>query len=262
MPDYLEAAKRAVRQAGTYLLEKIGTLSPDEVNEKTKNDFVTYVDKDSERMIVKFLKEKFPSHQFLAEEETHPQHRNGYCWIIDPLDGTKNYIQKIPIFSISVALQYRHQTILGLVFDPSHNELFYAESGEAAFLNGNKIRVSQQNFQYSLIATGFPHRKKLYLPAYLSAFEKIFLSCSGMRRCGSAALDLCYVACGRYEGFWELGLSIWDLAAGSFIIERAGGNVCDFWGEDHYLNNGCIIAGNQNVAKHLQKIIGQHFKRP
>jgi myo-inositol-1(or 4)-monophosphatase len=259
MPDYIGAAEEAARQAGQYLLENLGKLSPDEVDEKGKNDFVTHVDRNSEKMIVKYLLGQFPSHEFFAEEEAKPALQNSYCWIIDPLDGTKNYIHNIPVFSISIALQLKKKTVLGLVFDPVHNELFIAEEGEGAFCNKKPIHISNQIFKYSIIATGFPHRKKQFLPKYLLTFEKIFLECSGMRRCGSAALDLSYVACGRYNGFWELGLSIWDLAAGSYIIESAGGKVCDFWGKNNYLENGFVIAGNDEITEKLLKIIRGYF---
>lgn len=259
MPDFLGAAREAALLAGQYLLENRGKISPDQVDEKAKNDFVTRVDRKSEKLIVGHLLGKFPGHQILAEEGTRQDSAGNYRWIIDPLDGTKNYIQNVPTFSVSIALQKSLQPVLGVVYDPVHHELFSAENGAGAFCNEEQIRVSEQNFQYALIATGFPHKRKRILPKYLLTFEEVFLKCSGMRRCGSAALDLCHVACGRYEGFWEPGLSIWDIAAGSLIVREAGGKVFDFRGEENYLNNGNIIAGNQEVGQELLKIIKTHF---
>ncbi|MEJ2636262.1 MAG: inositol monophosphatase family protein [Calditrichia bacterium] len=205
------------------------------------------------------LLENFPDHRILAEEGTANDSDADYRWIIDPLDGTKNYIQDVPVFCVSIALQKKKELVAGVIYDPVRDELFTAEKGSGAFCNGEQMHVGSRNLKASLIATGFPFRSKDYLPLYLLAFEEIFLGCSGMRRLGSAALDLAYTAKGRFDGFWELGLSIWDIAAGSLMVREAGGIVSDFWGEDGYLNTGFIIAGPQPVHSKLLEILPHHF---
>jgi myo-inositol-1(or 4)-monophosphatase len=260
MPEFVEIAREAALLAGNYLLEKRGSIRPENIDQKARNDFVTYVDHHSEKIIVDHLLENFPSHKILAEEGTKNKNENEYRWIIDPLDGTKNYIQDIPIFSISIALEFKGEIIAGLIYDPVHQEIFSAQKGEGAFCNENRIKVSEKDFSEGLIATGFPFRAKRFLPDYLLAFEEIFLGCSGMRRCGSAAIDLAYTAMGRFEGFWELGLSIWDISAGSLLIQEAGGVVSDFWGKAEYLKTGFIIAGSEPVQQKLLQILKIHFQ--
>jgi len=259
MKEFTTVAMEAAREAGKYLLSQRGKLSPEHINVKALNDFVTYVDHHSEKLIVKKILNHFPSHQILAEEGTSRTQENDYQWIIDPLDGTKNFIQDIPIFSISIALEKKGEILMGVVYDPVHDELFMAEKGQGAYCNNQRIAVNSRKMSESLIATGFPFKAKRFLPGYLICFEEIFIECSGMRRCGSAAIDLSYTAMGRYDGFWELGLSRWDMAAGSLIIQEADGRVSDFWGGDHYLHSGFIIAGNQQVHAELLKIVKNHF---
>lgn len=259
MSQTIDVAIEAAKTAGRYLLENRGKISPEGVDEKARNDFVTYVDRHSEELIVNILKKQFPDHTILAEEGTSRDRDNEFRWIIDPLDGTKNYIQDIPAFAVSIALQRGDEVVAGVVYDPVRDEMFTAEKGGGAFLNGRPIRVSARPFTRAIIATGFPFRSKQYLPTYLLTFEDIFLNCSGMRRCGSAALDLAFTAAGRFEGFWELGLSIWDVAAGSLLIREAGGRVSDFWGGDNYLNTGFIVTGNPESHTRLLNIIQTHF---
>ncbi len=259
MPDEMDIAVAAAREAGDYLLSRRGKISPEMIDEKARNDFVTEVDEKSEKMIVDSIRSHFPSHKILAEEGTSHTSGNEYRWIIDPLDGTKNFIQDIPMFSISIALEKSGEIILGVVYDPVHDELFTAEKGKGAFRNNSAIQISQRDFRRAVIATGFPFKSKNYLPQYLLCFEDVFLGCSGMRRCGSAAIDLCYTAMGRFEGFWELGLSRWDMAAGSLLIKEAGGMVTDFQGGEGYLESGFIMAGNASVHGELLKIIKNHF---
>ncbi|GAB4379556.1 MAG: inositol monophosphatase family protein [Calditrichia bacterium] len=259
MVQFLEIAIEAAQKAGQYLLQNLGKISEENVDEKARNDFVTYVDTHSEKIITDTLLHHFPTHQILAEEGTRRKNQTEYRWLIDPLDGTKNFIQAVPMFCVSIALQKKDEMILGVVYDPVHQELYSAEKGAGAFCNQEPIGVSHRNFSQSLIATGFPFRKKDYLPIYLLAFEEIFLRCSGMRRCGSAALDLCYTARGRFDGFWELGLSPWDVAAGTLLVQEAGGKVSDFWGETNFLQTGFIIAGNSEVQEKLLKILNHYF---
>lgn len=259
MKDYTVIAVEAAQEAGKYLLSQRGKLQPEQIDQKALNDFVTYVDHYSEKLIVDKIHSHFPDHKILAEEGTEKVLPNDYQWIIDPLDGTKNFIQDVPFFSVSIALAHKGRIIMGVVFDPVHQELFVAEKGQGAYCNDVRMEVSRKPFSESLIATGFPFKAKHYLPRYLLCFEEIFIQCSGMRRCGSAAIDLCYTAKGRFEGFWELGLSRWDMAAGSIIVREAKGMVSDFGGGDRYLESGFIIAGNQEAHRELLKIVKNHF---
>ena len=260
MPHLMETAIRAATSAGEYLRQNRGKLSPENIDEKARNDFVTTVDRNSEKLIVDILRDQFPEHRILAEEGGLTQSGSqDYRWIIDPLDGTKNFIQNIPVFCISIALQFKGEIILGVVYDPVHDELFSAEKGAGAFCNSQPAKVSSRDFRHSVIATGFPFKSKNHIPAYLLTFEEIFLKCSGMRRLGSAALDLSYTAIGRFEGFFELGLSIWDLAAGTLLIQEAGGVVSDFWGGKRYLNTGFVVAGNPAIQPPILEITRYHF---
>lgn len=260
MTEPITVAIEVAKKAGQFLLESKGKLSESEINEKARNDFVTRVDHQSEQLIVDTLLSHFPEHTVLAEERgatsrTHEEYR----WIIDPLDGTKNYIQDIPVFCISIALEKNNQIILGVVYDPVHDEIFSAKIGQGAYCNGVPIRVSQRDLSQALIATGFPFKSKQHLPQYLLCFEEIFLQCSGIRRMGSAALDLCYTAMGKFEGFWELGLSAWDIAAGSLIIKEAGGIITDFSGDNNYLNSGFVVCGNKPTHQFLVKTVNHFF---
>jgi myo-inositol-1(or 4)-monophosphatase len=259
MADYVDVAMKVARTAGQYLLEHMGKIAGENIDEKGRNDFVTFVDHQSEKLIVDEIHLHFPSHKILAEEGSEGSTTGDYRWIIDPLDGTKNFIHDIPIFSISIALEYQSQLMLGVIYDPVHDELFSAETGNGAYLNGKKIQVSARDFPESLLATGFPHKYKRFLPQYLLCFEEIFLNCSGIRRCGSAAIDLCYTAVGKFDGFWELGLSVWDMAAGSLIIREAGGLVSDFQGGESYLESGFIVAGNAKVHQKILEITKNFF---
>ncbi len=257
----LEVACEAARRAGHYLLENRGRIQPDEVDEKGRSDFVTRVDRRSEQLIVDIIRHHFPTHAILAEEGGVHRRKGRLHWVIDPLDGTTNFIQDVPFFCLSIAVLQDGVPLVGVVYDPVHQEMFHAIKGGGAFLNDRPIRVSRIEHPHrALIATGFPWRSKRYLPQYLQAFEEIFLHTAGMRRAGSAALDLCYTACGRYVGFWELGLSPWDIAAGSLLVQEAGGLVSDFRGKPDYLQTGYIIAGNRAIHRFLLNILTFHFK--
>jgi myo-inositol-1(or 4)-monophosphatase len=259
----LTTAREAVIAASEILKENFRKITPAHIRVKSKNDFLTYVDETSEQKIINIIHKKFPDHEIFAEETGSNKQRSDYRWIIDPLDGTKNYISGIPIFSISVALQYKNDIILGIVYDPIQNELFYAEKNKGAFLNGNPIKVnSEANLENSLLATGFPFKYKKYLPLYMDCFEDLFLHCSGIRRMGSAAIDLAYVAVGRFEGFWELGLSPWDIAAGAIIIKEAGGFISDFWKNDDYLHNSFVVASNSLIHDQFLTVIQKYFPNP
>jgi myo-inositol-1(or 4)-monophosphatase len=183
-----------------------------------------------------------------------------YRWIIDPLDGTTNYIHGYPVFSISIALEYKEEIIVGVILDPLRNELFWTEKGTGAYLNCLPIEVSKMNVGESLVATGFPFRSKEMVDTYLKLFKNIFLKVSDLRRAGSAALDLAYVACGRCDGFFELGLSPWDVAAGSLLMKEAGGIVTDLGGGNDYIWTGNIVAGNPLVHREILTEVKKVFK--
>lgn len=259
--EFLNTAVTAARLAGDIIVKNLGQLSTSDIQTKQAFDFVTKVDRWSEEVIIQTITKKFPSHSFFAEETLKQEENDNYRWIIDPLDGTTNYIHGFPMFSVSIALEYKKEIILGLVFDPLRDELFYATRDRGAFLNNTRIHVSDITvLKNCLIATGFPFRKKDMIDLYLEAFKKIFETVSDLRRPGSAALDLAYVASGRCEGFFEPSLSSWDIAAGSLLIKEAGGIVTDFGGGEEYLSTGNIVAGNKYVQNELLKIIKEVFK--
>jgi myo-inositol-1(or 4)-monophosphatase len=258
--EFLETAVEAARRAGKVLQRNLGTLSESDVGNKQASDFVTRVDRESEEVIVSAIREKFPSHTFLAEESLRDSDA-GHRWIIDPLDGTTNYIHQYPVFSVSIALEIEGDVALGVVLDPLRSELFHAERGGGAFLNGKPISVSQiDKPESSLIATGFPFRSKQMIDRYLEVFKKVFLMSGDLRRAGSAALDLANLGAGRCEGFFELDLSAWDIAAGSVIIKEAGGVVTDFSGGGDYLETGNIVAGTPAVHERLLKAVRETFE--
>jgi len=259
--EFLKTAVTAARLSGDIILRNLGQLSTADIQTKQAFDFVTRVDRWSEAVIMQMIREKFPHHLFLSEETLQQEADGDYRWIIDPLDGTTNYIHSYPMFSVSIALEYQNEIILGVVFDPLRDELFHAIKGGGSFLNNRRISVSDITLaEKSLIATGFPFRKKEMIALYLDAFRKIFENVSDIRRAGSAAIDLAYIAGGRVEGFFELNLSPWDIAAGSLLITEAGGRITDFAGGEQYLVTGNIVAGNTNIHSEILKIIRQVFK--
>jgi len=256
----IELAKQAAFEAGEFLLKHFGNIPEEAIRKKTQNDFLSFVDEQSEQTIIEMIRNRYPEHSFLAEEGGSIENKSPYRWIIDPLDGTKNYLSEIPIFAVSIALEYENELILGVVYEPVRKEMFWAEKGKGAWLNEQPIRVSsKEQLNESLIATGFPFKSKKILPVYLKAFEEIFNQSVGMRRMGAAAIDLAYLAAGRFDGFWELGLNPWDVAAGAVLIREAGGQISDFWGTDKFLFNHYLIASNGAVQDALQTILQKHF---
>jgi myo-inositol-1(or 4)-monophosphatase len=255
----LQTAIEAAREAGRIIMDNLNTLDKNDVDKKMQFDFVTHVDKACEERIVSRIKETYPSHSFYAEEGYKEE--GEYRWIIDPLDGTTNYIHGVPFFSVSIALEYKKDIILGVVYDPCRDELFTVEKGKGAFLNGKPIIASSVvEPERSILTTGFPFRAKNYLEAYLETFRRLFLIMSGIRRMGSAALDFCYVACGRSEGFWEIGLSPWDVAAGALMIKEAGGCITDFSGGDEAIWSGNVVASNGHIHGNILTIVQDVFK--
>jgi myo-inositol-1(or 4)-monophosphatase len=256
----LDIAVKAARMGAKILTDNFGRIEAKDIVEKAKNDFLTFVDESSEKKIIEIISKAYPDHAILAEESGFSTQKSEYEWIIDPLDGTKNFITGIPIFSVSIALKFKNEIILGVVLDPLRNDLFHAQKDKGAFLNNKPIRVSgRSQMADCLIATGFPFKKKHLLPGYLLCFRDIFEQSSGARRMGSAAIDLAYIAAGKFDAFWEIGLSPWDMAAGSLLIAEAGGKISDFWGNYQYLENGYIIASNGLIQDQMQDIIQPHF---
>lgn len=253
--DYKKVAIQAAKEAGDILLRNFRNKLQLSVETKKKFDFVTRVDKESEAKVIEIIKNKYPDHKIFAEE-TKKDLKGKFRWIIDPLDGTTNYIHGVPIFTVSIALECDGEIVLGVVYDPVHKELFFGEKGKGAFLNDNPIKVSDvENPEFGLLATGFPFRVKHLINPYQESFAQLFHSFSGIRRAGSAALDLCYVACGRFDGFWELDLKPWDLAASYIIIKEAGGQITDFDGQDEVLVTGNTIASNGKLYEFMLSTI-------
>lgn len=263
MHPMLNVAIKAVRKASTVILKPLSQLTDIEVSEKGHQDFVTEVDRLAEEEIIAILKESYPDHNILAEESgaLGPIKEDEYTWIIDPLDGTTNFIHGVPHFAISVAVMHKNKLEHGVVYDPIMQEWFSASRGAGAQLNGKRLRVSPtKRLEQSLIGTGFPFREPKHFKFYLNTFETIFPQTSGIRRAGSAALDLAYVAAGRFDGFWEISLNPWDMAAGVLLIKESGGIVTDFHGESDYLDSGNVIAGNPKIHRALLNAVQKNLK--
>ncbi len=254
----IDIAKNAALDAGKIIREHFRSLPAQAVRKKAVNDFLSFVDENSEKKIIETISRHYPDHAFHAEESGRSENTCRYQWIIDPLDGTTNFIKGIPVFAISIGLMEGDELILGVIYDPIGEELFWAEKGKGAWLNDKPIQVSRNTrLSDSFIGTGFPFKAKQMSTDYLSAFESIFHASLGIRRMGAAAIDLAYVAAGRFDGFWEIGLNPWDVAAGAVIIQEAGGMVSDFWNKPFFLYNHYIVASNGKIhgemCEHVQK---------
>jgi len=255
MNPTLNIAVRAARSAGNVIIRNLGKLDTLAIHTKDRNDFVTEVDRQAEQDIIFTLRKAFPGHGILAEE-SGLQEGDEYQWIIDPLDGTTNFLHGFPQFAVSIALRHKDRMEQGVIYDPLRQELFTATRGAGAMLNDRRIRVTKRNsLEGSLLGTGFPFKSQQHLDAYLDMFRALFPQAAGIRRAGSAALDLAYVATGRLDGFWEIGLSIWDMAAGVLLIQEAGGLSSDFSGGDNHLESGNIVAGNPKLFAEILKTI-------
>ncbi len=255
----LKTAINAAEKAGKILMASYGKLKTSEISSKSKNDFVTVVDKKSEETVIRTIQRVFPSHGIKGEEGGSSK-GDGTTWIIDPLDGTSNYIHQFPMFSVSIGVVQDGRLIAGVVYDPLHKEMFTALRNQGAYLNKKRIHVTKvPQLADALMATGIPFRARARFSEYIKSLEIISLSSAGMRRGGSAALDLAYVACGRFDGFWELDLSPWDIAAGVCLIEEAGGKVTDMWNRSDYLKNGDVLGSNTLIHAELLKITSKTF---
>jgi myo-inositol-1(or 4)-monophosphatase len=258
MQPMLTIAVRAARSAGNIIARNLDRIDSLSVQTKDRNDFVTEIDRQAEREIIAILHKAYPGHGFLAEE-SGTQDGNEYEWIIDPLDGTTNFLHGFPHFAVSIALRHKGRLEQAVVYNPISQELFTASRGGGAFLNDRRIRVSnRKSLDGALLGTGFPFKAQQHLDAYLEMFRALFPQTAGIRRPGSAALDLAYVAAGRLDGFWEIGLNVWDMAAGILLTQEAGGISSDFLGGHDYLASGNLVAGNPKVFAEILKAIRPH----
>lgn len=252
--EWIEAGKAAVREAGRYLRANLARRA--EASYKGAVDLVTPLDLGAQELLVARLSTAFPDHAFLAEEGLARPGVSGLRWIIDPLDGTTNYAHTFPIFSVSAALESDGRTVLGLVYDPTREEMFEAVAGGGAWLNGAPVRVSQvASLDRSLLATGFPYDVRTSPVNNLDNWQRFIVRAQAIRRCGSAALDLAYVACGRFDGFWELKLKPWDIAAGALLVAEAGGRVTDFRGQALDLEMGEVLATNALIHGEMMEVL-------
>jgi len=249
-------------EVGSFMSIEFENFDLSKIEQKgSSSNLVSYVDKESERRLVERLSKLLPGSGFIAEEGTDKTGTNEYRWIIDPLDGTTNYLHGLPLYAISIGLQRNEQTILGLVYDVSHKECYHAIEGEQARCNGKEIKISSvKTLEESLLATGFPYYHSEKKEDYLEIIKVFLESTHGIRRLGSAAIDLAYVACGRLEGFFEYSLKAWDVAGGAFIVQQAGGTVSDFKGGSNYIFGGELCAGGHPHAQMLKVIQEKWWK--
>jgi myo-inositol-1(or 4)-monophosphatase len=259
MHPMLNIAVKAARRAGNLIhraTDKIDILT---ITKKSHADFVSEVDRVAEQTIIQTLLDAYPDHAILAEE-SGTQGESEYIWIIDPLDGTTNFLHGLPQFAVSIALQHKGIITQAVVYGPSSNELFTATRGRGAFLNDKRLRVTKRvQLADSLIGTGFPYTRFEHLEAYMAILKDLMQKTAGLRRPGSAALDLAWLAAGRYDGFFETGLKPWDIAAGCLLVTEAGGMVSDLSGNDSYLETGNLCAGNPEIHAQLLRAIAPHL---
>lgn len=263
----LDVARAVAKTAGDIVMASYARVTESDVNEKGSNDYVTVVDRASQDAIVDGIRRAFPDDFIVAEESLSPEinagrNPHGRRWYIDPLDGTTNYIHAYPVFAVTLALEIEGRLMVAVTYAPRDDELFHAVRGQGAFLNGERMQVSRlRDHNRILLGTGFPFRARHLLDIYLKSFAYFFNHARGVRRGGAAALDLAYVAAGRLDGFWELTLSSWDIAAGVLLIEEAGGRVTDFFGGDTYLQSGHVIATNRVLHDWMLEGVGAVFPR-
>jgi len=263
MHPILNIAIKAARRAGQIINRASNDLDIIKVTTKQQSDYVTEIDRAAEAAIIEILQEAYPNYGILAEESGERagkgKSEQEFQWIIDPLDGTTNFIHGLPQYAVSIALARNGIIEHGVIFDPNRNDLYTASKGGGAFLNDRRIRVSKRiKLQDALIGTGFPYRAFEHIDTYLAIFKQLAQNSAGIRRPGAASLDLAYVAAGRYDAFWEFGLSPWDMAAGTLLVTEAGGLVSDLSGEAGYLASGNLIAGNPKIFAQLLKLISEH----
>ncbi len=256
--DVINVAKKA----GAFILTESKNFSASKIEYKGLNDMVSYVDKTAEKMIVEQLSVLLPEAGFIAEEGTSNKVGETYNWIIDPLDGTTNFIHGIPAFAVSIALKHNDELVVGVVYEINQDECFYAWKGSKAYLNGEVIHVSDnRELATTLVATGFPYYDFRRKNDYMNLFTDVMQKCHGLRRIGAASVDMVYTACGRFDAYFEYNLKAWDIAAGVLIVKQAGGECFDFVGGDNVLDSGDIVATNGKVSAELNQIIHSHFNK-
>jgi len=255
-----DAACEAARLGGMVLARRFRSADGLRVEQKGLHDFVTEVDRETERVVTSYLRARFPGHAILAEETFAEAHVPEYRWVVDPLDGTTNFIHGVATFAVSVAVEDRSGPVAGAVHDPLHEETFHARRGGGARRNGEPIACSRPStLDDALLATGFPFREMRRVDGYMKSLEAFVRGTSGLRRAGAAALDLAYVACGRYDGFWEVGLSRWDIAAGVLLVQEAGGAVSDVAGGRSYLDSGDLVASGRSIHEAMLDITRRYL---
>jgi myo-inositol-1(or 4)-monophosphatase len=246
---------------GAYIKQQLDLLKAKDIELKDDHNFVTYVDRTSEQMLVDELSRLTPGCGFIAEENDYGSNDSGLKWVIDPLDGTTNFVHGIPLFAISIALMEGEKVILGVVHEVNRVESFYSWKGGKAFVNGKEIRVSgAKTLKDSLLVTGFPYVRDHILDQYMELFKAYIRRTQDLRRLGSAATDLAYVAAGRFEGFYEISLNAWDVAAGSFLVQQAGGKVTDFQGGDDFIFGGSLVSSNGIIQAEMLEVVKDFYK--
>lgn len=260
MQPMLNIAVRAARNAGEIIVRHSSRIDELTIASKERNDFVSEVDRQAENEIIAIIRKAYPGHGILAEESGQHGKSDEFLWIIDPLDGTTNFLHGFPQFSVSIALQHKGRLEQAVVYDPMRQELYTASRGSGAFLDNRRIRVSKQvGLGGALLGTGFPYKDQQHMAAYLEMFKALSVDSAGIRRPGSAALDLAYVAAGRFDGFWEIGLSPWDMAAGILLVREAGGLVGDFAGAHDFMKTGNIVAATPKLFPAILREIRPHL---
>lgn len=265
MNPAVNVAINAARKAGRIINFASNDLESIRIEKKAEHDYVSEVDRNAEAAIIESIREIYPHHGFLAEEsgvskgsvnadKTDRRERGSFVWVIDPLDGTTNFLHGFPQYSVSIALYQDDKPQAAVIYDPNRNEIFSASKGDGAYLDNRRIRVSQNNLKTSLVGTGFPFKNFESFDKYIKQFEQISRNSSGMRRAGSAALDLAFTACGRLDAFWEYNLSPWDFAAGILLIREAGGMVSDIEGKPVTLKSSCLLCGNLKIHEEMLKL--------
>jgi myo-inositol-1(or 4)-monophosphatase len=261
MHPLLNIAADAAIAASKIILRSLDNLDKITIENKARNDFVTEIDKKSEQIIIDTIHKAYPKHAILSEEIGSLEGTEDYLWIIDPLDGTVNYIHGNPHFSISIGIKHKNKLQHGLVYDPLRQEMFHATNGNGAFLNNKRIRVSaHKELTGSLLSTGLAHNQMEYMESYFKVLKPMLLPTAGIRRSGSAALDLAYVASGRLDGMWQFALRPWDIAAGAVIVQEAGGVVKDCSGKENYWEKGNIVGGNPKIVNDMLAVIKEHYQ--
>jgi myo-inositol-1(or 4)-monophosphatase len=261
LDNILSSVCSIAKECGQFLITENKNIRQNDIETKSEHDYVTWVDKASEKFLIEALSKVLPEAAFVAEESQSQKKDARFCWIVDPLDGTTNYIHGLPPYAVSIALTDHEQEILAVIYEPNLNECFSAHALSGSFLNGKPIKVSEtKTLNDSFLATGFPSRDYSRLEEYMQMFRLLMFDTQGIRRLGSAAIDMAYVACGRMDAFYEYGLSPWDVAAGSLLVKQAGGQVADFKGGNNYLFGKELVCSNGLIQDELLEMIRKCFR--